>query len=161
VSDVAGEFGELVERLDHVSMAVWDIAAAASLAELLGGEFFDGGLNHTGDFYWAQWVVPSGKLEMIAPVDREDEGNFLVRFLRQHGEGFHHITLKVSDIEAAAARADRMGFDVVGLNLEHESWKEAFVHPHSANGLLIQLAEWTDHPAPKGRALHDVLETDR
>jgi hypothetical protein len=96
---------------------------------------------------------------MIAPVDRTDEGHFLVCFLRRHGEG--HITLKVSDIEAAAARADRMGFDVVGLNLEHEWWKEAFVHPHSANGLLIQLAEWTDHPAPKDRTLQDVLTATR
>lgn len=150
------ELRDHIERLDHVSVAVWDIAAAAHLAEFLGGRFRDGGLNHTGEFRWAQWDLPFGKLEMIAPVDRADD-TFLTRFLTARGEGPHHLTFKVSDIAAAATRATELGFDVVGYSTQHEGWKEAFIHPRSSHGVLIQLAEFDDTHRSTGRTLDDVL----
>ena len=33
------------------------------------------------------------------------------------------------------------GFRVVDENLSNAEWKEAFIHPKSANGVLVQLAE--------------------
>ncbi len=150
-------YAELVERLDHVSIAVRDLRASARVAELLGGRFRDGGLSFAGDFRWAQWDLPGGKLEMIAPVDPDDERSFLVRFLRDRGEGLHHLTLKVSDLEAAIDLAQAGGFEIVGVDLTNEGWKEAFVHPRSASGVLIQLAEFTDGPPPPTRTLDEVL----
>jgi methylmalonyl-CoA/ethylmalonyl-CoA epimerase len=131
--------------------------AQRELGDLVGGVLF--GL--TGRFRWAQWSLPSGKPEMIAPRDSSDDTSFLVRFLERRGEGFHHITLSVVEIEAALDRATRLGLDIVGLDLGYEPWKEAFVHPRSASGLLIQLAEWTDREASTGRTLHDDLDEGR
>jgi hypothetical protein len=150
------ELHEVIERLDHVSIGVWDIAAAARLPDFLGGRFRDGGLSHRRDFRWAQWDLPFGKLEMIAPIDPGDD-NFLTRFLRDHGEGPHHLTFKVHDIEHAVARAAELGFDVVGRNTEHAGWKEAFIHPRSSHGVLIQLAEFDDHWRSTGRTLDEAL----
>ncbi|RPI23238.1 MAG: VOC family protein [Actinobacteria bacterium] len=147
---------DVIERLDHVSIAVWDIAAAAHLPDLLGGRFRDGGLSHRRDFRWAQWDLPFGKLEMIAPIDPGGD-NFLTRFLREHGEGPHHLTFKVGDIEHAVARAEELGFEVVGRNTEHDGWKEAFIHPRSSHGVLIQLAEFDDRWRTTGRTLDDAL----
>jgi len=56
----------------------------------------------------------------------------------------HHLTFKVSDIGRAVARARELGFTVVGFDDSEEDWKEAFVHPASAHGVLIQLAEFPD-----------------
>ncbi len=150
-------FADLVERLDHVSVAVRDIRAAAGVAELLGGRFRDGGSSFGRDFRWAQWDLPGGKLEMIAPVDLDDEGNFLVRFLRERGEGLHHLTVKVSDLERAVELARAGGYEIVGVDVTNEGWKEAFVHPRSAAGVLIQLAEFTDGPPPPPKTLDEVL----
>ena len=155
------ELGDTIERFDHVSVAVYDIRTAASLATLMGGSFFDGGLNHVGDFRWAQWTLPEGKLEMIEPVDPENAENFLVRFLAERGEGVHHVTFKVADIEAAVERARRLGFEIVGVDLSFEPWKEAFVHPKGAHGVLVQLAEWTDEPPPEGHTLEAALAQGR
>lgn len=155
------DLGDVIERFDHVSVAVYDIATAAPLAALMGGTFFDGGLNHVGDFVWAQWELPLGKLEMIEPLDADDGENFLARFLRERGEGVHHLTFKVTDIEAAVERARGLGFDVVGVDVSYDPWKEAFVHPKDAHGVLIQLAEWTDLPPPGGRTLDDALAEGR
>lgn len=104
-----------------------------------------------------QFDLPGpSKLELIEPLDPDDPNNFLVRFLETSGEGIHHVTLKVTDIQTAIARAIELGMAVVGVNVGHESWKEAFVHPRSANGVLVQLAEWTDGPV-SGRTLADVI----
>jgi len=147
----------LVERLDHVSVAVWDIARAAPFAGLLGGRFREGGLSFGRDFRWVQWDLPNGKLEMIQPVDGRDDDHFLVRFLRSRGEGVHHLTLKVTDLAEAVERARAAGFRVVGERRAPPTWREAFVHPRSACGVLVPLAAWRDGPPPPRRTLAEAL----
>lgn len=156
MTELPSAFGDLIERIDHISMAVWSLAAAVPLAELVGGTFRTGGIQRRDNFKWAQWDLPKGKLEMVEPLDPEDEGSFLVRFLRTRGEGLHHLTFKVTDIAAAVAKAEDLGFVVTGYNAEHEGWKEAFVHPGSSHGVLIQLAEFPDSPMPE-HTLDDVI----
>ena len=135
---------DFIERFDHVSIAVHDIGLAQTLVDLLGGTHIGGGLSNEGDFEWIQFDLPGqGRLEMISPI-LDDKSNFLTRYLDEHGEGLHHLTFKVHDIEAAVARARSLGFTVVGFNDTNEDWKEAFVHPASAHGVLIQLAEFPD-----------------
>lgn len=150
------DFDDVIERIDHISMAVWSLAEAVPFAELIGGTFRSGGIQRREGFKWAHWDLPHGKLEMVQPLDAEDGGNFLVRFLSTRGEGLHHLTFKVTDIDAAVARARELGFAVTGYNTEHPTWKEAFVHPGSSHGVLIQLAEFPDTPMPE-RTLDDVI----
>jgi methylmalonyl-CoA/ethylmalonyl-CoA epimerase len=136
--------GDVVERFDHVSIAVHDIDIAQTLVHLLGGSPIGDGYSHAGDFEWIQFDLPGqGRLEMISPLV-EDESNFLNRYLDEHGEGLHHLTFKVHDIGAAVARARELGFTVVGFDETNADWKEAFVHPASAHGVLIQLAEFPE-----------------
>lgn len=151
------QLGDLVERFDHVSIAVPDIAAALPLVEIMGGRFRNGGVA-SGGFRWAQWHLPgAGKLEMVAPLDPHDEQHFLVRFLSRRGPGLHHLTFKVTDIQLAIERATAAGFDVVDVDLTGANWKEAFLHPKSASGVLIQLAEWIDEEPPEGITIVDAL----
>ncbi len=151
------DLGDIVERFDHVSIAVTDIRRALPLAAMLGGEFRDGGDSRLGQFRWVQFDLPgSAKLELITPLEQVATDNFLVRFLQANGEGVHHITLKVTDINDAIGRAERLGLQVVGIDLSNPSWQEAFIHPKSANGVLVQLAEWRDGPV-SGRTLEDVV----
>ncbi len=155
---VADELGDLVERFDHIAVASHDIASQVPLARLLGGRFRSGGDYQAGGFRWAQFALPgSAKLELIQPLDPGDATHFLVRFLSSRGEGVHHLTFKVSDIHAAVARARELGFEVVNVGAESEMWKEAFIHPRSAHGVLVQLAEWTDRPQTTDVTLEDVL----
>jgi catechol 2,3-dioxygenase-like lactoylglutathione lyase family enzyme len=139
---VPEQLESVIESFDHVSMAVRDIEATAPLITLLGGVYFDGGTSTRGDFIWAQYDLPGwGRLELIAPLD-PDPDHFLRRFLAERGEGLHHLTFKVHDINDAVARATDMGFMVTGFDDSLDDWKEAFLHPRSTNGVLIQLAEF-------------------
>lgn len=135
---------DVIERFDHVSVAVRDIDASQSFVDLLGGTHIGGGLSHAGDFRWVQFDLPGqGRVEFISPVV-DDEDNFLIRFLNENGEGLHHLTFKVTDITVATERAKELDFTVVGFDDSNSEWKEAFIHPASSHGVLIQFAEFPE-----------------
>jgi methylmalonyl-CoA/ethylmalonyl-CoA epimerase len=130
-------------QLDHVAVAVRSIDPALRLfRDALGGNYlFDGPIESGGDrgsWRWYQLGLPGGgKIELLEPLG----DGFLTRFLEERGEGFHHITLKTDDIEAAMDRIRQNGFDLVDVNLDDENWKEAFLRPKQAHGTLIQIAQ--------------------
>jgi methylmalonyl-CoA/ethylmalonyl-CoA epimerase len=142
----AAELGlhDVIERFDHFSIAVRDISSTTNLVSLMGGSPHSSGLNSGGDFHWAQFSLEGGKLELIAAVDQHDETHFINVFIAARGEGLHHLTFKVSELRKAVDHASALGFAVVGYDDTDSGWKEAFIHPRSAHGVLIQLAEFTD-----------------
>ncbi len=145
-------FEDLIERYDHVSMAVWDITACQAMIDLMAGEFLDGGDNVRMKFRWVQYRIPGAKIEFIQPLEGND---WLARHLERRGEGVHHITFKVTDLEAAVERATHLGLETTGYSPSDE-WSEVFIHPRSAHGVVIQLAEWTDGKR-WAESLEDVL----
>jgi methylmalonyl-CoA/ethylmalonyl-CoA epimerase len=132
--------------LDHIAIGLHRIAdGVAFLVGELGGRFVDGGPS--GNFTGGQWSFADGeKLELIEPLG--EPGGFMHRFLAGRGPGIHHVTFKVPDIVAAAERVRRFGYDVVGYNDDSPYWKELFIHPKQALGIVVQLAE--EHPLPEG-----------
>jgi catechol 2,3-dioxygenase-like lactoylglutathione lyase family enzyme len=77
------------------------------------------------------------------------QNDFLARFLAKHGPGQHHLTFKVSDIEATLERVRSAGFKPVSVDLRDPHWKEAFLQPREAHGTVVQLAQvHADHPGP-------------
>jgi methylmalonyl-CoA/ethylmalonyl-CoA epimerase len=148
------ELGDVVERFDHLALAVSDVQSTLPLVELLGGVYRNGGHHIRGGFRWLQFTMPGDtKLELISPLDPADTDNFIVRFLGSRGEGPHHVTLKVRDLGDAIAAAERLGFEVVARDESDPTWREAFVHPRSAHGMLVQLAEFDDGSEPAGLSL--------
>ena len=145
---------DLIEKFDHVALAVHDLAAASRLFELLGGDYMTGEEDVHAGYRWIHYRLPGGaKVEALAPVT---DNCFLWRFLRSRGEGLHHLTFKVSSVEEAARRAEEAGLKVVGLHVEPGGWSECFIHPSSAHGTLIQLAEWYETAKPP-TPLEDIL----
>lgn len=139
VEDSLGLDG-VVKRLDHVSWAVEDIRSTLPLVELLGGRFYQGADHARNSFRWVQFRLPHGMLEIMSPLG---EDSFLHKFLRDRGEGLHHLTFEVVDLSDAVRIAEQKGFRVTGLNYS-EHWSEAFLHPRTTNGVLIQLAQWEE-----------------
>ncbi|MFV1990944.1 MAG: VOC family protein [Acidimicrobiales bacterium] len=127
-------------HLDHIALAAevafdnFDRYAGDLGGRLVGGGFDPG-------FYWGQVVFEGGmKLEMLEPYNWH-EFDFLRRFLDRNGPGPHHCTFKVPDIRAAVASVRAAGYQVVGERFEDPEWQEAFIHPKSSHGIVVQLAE--------------------
>jgi methylmalonyl-CoA/ethylmalonyl-CoA epimerase len=81
------------------------------------------------------------RLEIISPTA---EGSFLDGFLKDRDGGVHHITFQTADIKKAKTALDAAGIPYFGEN-EYPGgvWKEIFIHPKDAFGVLIQIAEFT------------------
>ncbi|MFW5925312.1 MAG: VOC family protein [Myxococcota bacterium] len=129
-------------RLDHIAFGVRRIADVPPLlVGELGGRPRAGGPGKGGAFNGAQWTFPDrGKIEVLEPAG--PPGGFMHRFLEARGPGLHHMTFLVPDIHRARARAEALGYRIVGFDDSRPRWKEAFVHPKSAPvGVVVQMAE--------------------
>lgn len=129
-------------RLDHVALATLDVTKPlATLVGDFGGTVLSGGLAvgyrpmqvHLG-------TAESGMKVELLERWRADENDFLERFLTRHGEGPHHLTFKVDDLEATLGRVEDFGLTPVGVDLSMDMWKEAFLQPRDAHGTVVQLA---------------------
>jgi methylmalonyl-CoA/ethylmalonyl-CoA epimerase len=127
------------QRFDHVAVAVRDIDAAASLfSDVLGGEYVGGAEVPEEGFRFTQYRYPNRmKVELLEPIG---DGGFLARFLERKGEGVHHLTFRVIDIDSRLEQLRSVGIEPVHVVLKGR-WKEGFIHPRQANGVLIQLLE--------------------
>jgi len=127
-------------HLDHVAVAMEHRTLGwPRYVRDLPGEWLGGG--GTAGFWSEQIQYANGmKVELLHPADVESN-DFLRRFLDRNGPGPHHLTFKVKDIGAALAEAEAAGYPPVGVNLENPGWQEAFLHPKSAPGIVVQLAQ--------------------
>jgi methylmalonyl-CoA/ethylmalonyl-CoA epimerase len=130
-------------RLDHIALATRDAGPALDvLVGELGGTVLSGGLAvgyrpmqvHLGT------ATEGMKVELLEPWLAE-QNDFLERFVTRHGEGPHHLTFKVDDLEATLARVEAAGITPVGVEMSVPIWKEAFIQPRDAHGTVVQLAE--------------------
>jgi methylmalonyl-CoA/ethylmalonyl-CoA epimerase len=134
-------------EFDHVAVA----AESRSVLEAcyvgqLGGQARAG--STSPGFDWVQLQYANGmSLEMLQPR-RVEESDFLHRFLDRHGAGPHHLTFEVPNFESALADARAAGYDPAFVNVTDPNWKEAFLHPKQASGIVVQLAE-SRYPATR------------
>jgi len=125
-------------RFDHIALAVPRLAdAPAFLVGELGGAPAHGGPSVAYTF--AQWrFKDGGRLEVLEP--RGADG-FLHRFLAQRGPGIHHVTFIVPSLRGVCERAAAAGHAIVGYDDSNPEWREAFLHPKRALGIVVQLVE--------------------
>ena len=139
--------------LDHLAIGT---PALTDGWELFGGVL--GGTWAYGDdspgFWWGQLNFAAGpKIELLTPTGGPDAA-FLDRFLAARGAGPHHFNFMVTDIEDTLARIKAFGLEPVGVNLADPAWKEAFLHPRDAHGIVIQVAQEDGTPtSPPPREL--------
>ncbi|HEV2993599.1 MAG TPA: VOC family protein [Acidimicrobiia bacterium] len=132
--------------LDHVALAATDAGPAlATLVGELGGLVLSGGQSRgfrpvqvrLGDATHGMTV------ELLEPWDVQ-HNDFLARFLARHGDGPHHLTVKVDDFDAALDAVRASGRSPVGVNRQDPNWMEAFLVPAEACGTVVQLAAQAD-----------------
>ncbi|MEE8581350.1 MAG: VOC family protein [Myxococcota bacterium] len=124
---------------DHVAVAAHRIAGATDfLVGKLGGVSGFGGPS--GPYRWWHWdFADGGRIEVLEPDG--PPGGFLHRFLDRRGPGIHHVTFKVPSLQATCDRAESLGYRVVGFDDSNPHWREAFLHPRQAMGIVVQFAE--------------------
>jgi methylmalonyl-CoA/ethylmalonyl-CoA epimerase len=79
-------------------------------------------------------------IELLEPTSPEST---VARFLERRGEGIHHLSFYVPDIDAALTRAADAGFELIDRSARSGSHgtRIAFLHPRSLGGVLVEFCE--------------------
>ena len=87
-------------------------------------------------------MLPIGE-SRIELLEATAEDSPIAKFLEKRGGGIHHIAVEVADIEAALAKLKAEGMRLIDEKprIGAEGCLVAFVHPSSANGVLLELVQ--------------------
>ena len=131
----------MIKRLEHIGIAIKDMETSNALFERLLGvapykeeevasEYVKTSFFKTGE----------SKIELLEATAPESA---IAKYLEKRGEGIHHIAFEVDDIYAEMERMRQEGFRL--LNEQPKKGADnklvCFIHPKSANGVLVELCQ--------------------
>jgi len=131
-------------KIDHLGIAVKSIDTSLTFyRDVLGIEV--SGRENVDDQGVTVALLPVGdsRIELLQPsADESPVG----RFIAKRGEGLHHICYEVEDLESKLSEMKSSGVRVLeGYPRRGAEGKlVAFLHPASANGVLVELVQKAD-----------------
>ena len=134
----------MIQGIAHVGIAVASIAEARRFYEELGltVEAIEE-VPHEG-VRVAMIRCGESSIELLEPLTADSP---IARYLAKRGPGIHHLCLATDDVRADDARLRAGGRELLrsapspgagGTTVQ-------FVHPRSADGVLVELAEGGEH----------------
>ena len=133
----------MLGRLNHVAIAVPDLAAAASVyAGTLGAEVSAPQSLPEHGVTAVFVALPNTKIELLEPLGEDSP---IARFLEKNpAGGMHHLCYEVEDIGAARDRLVTEGARVLGdgePKIGAHGKPVLFLHPKDFCGTLIELEQ--------------------
>ena len=131
----------MFEKISHIGIAVKDIKASSALFQTLFGK----GPDHIEDLpdhkvKTATFTLGDSAIELTEALDADSA---IAKFIEKRGEGVHHVSFIVDDIEAELARLKAAGFQLIDERPRSgaDGHRVAFLHPKSTNGVLIEISQ--------------------
>lgn len=90
-------------------------------------------------------MLPIGDTR-IELLEATSDDSPIAKFIEKRGGGIHHIAVEVENIEASLAKLKANGMRLIDETprIGAENCLVAFVHPSSANGVLLELVQKND-----------------
>ena len=135
-----------IKRFDRVAIAVHDLDRARHFFETVFGARFEPVEDvREMRFRYQPFTLGEARMELLCPYD---PSSVIARFLQKRGQGVHHLSFEVDDLEQAIAELGGKGVKIAyrhryppEVSFEGYHWEEAFIHPQDAFGVLIHLAQ--------------------
>lgn len=133
----------MIGRLNHVAIAVRDLAAATAVyRDTLGARVSQPLALQEHGVTVVFIELPNTKIELLEPLG---EASPIARFLDKNPDGgMHHICYEVEDILAARDRLKREGARVLGdgePKIGAHGKPVLFLHPKDFCGTLVELEQ--------------------
>jgi LAO/AO transport system kinase len=125
-------------RIDHLGVAVRNIAAARRFYEVLGLV-----VSHEETVEYEKVktaMLPLGE-SRIELLEATEEDSTVGRFLAKRGEGLHHVAVHVEGIDTIFARLTAQGVRLASdaVRVGAGGHRYFFVHPASTGGVLLEI----------------------
>ena len=130
-----------IKRIDHIAIIVEHIEESLEFwRDTLGLD-----LSHIEDVPDQQSIVaflPTGDTALELLQSTTEQG-VISKFINKRGQGVHHITFEVDDIQAELDRLKHNGINLINEKPYRNAHDElvAFIHPKSTYGILIELLQ--------------------
>jgi methylmalonyl-CoA/ethylmalonyl-CoA epimerase len=127
--------------IHHIGHAVADLESAiATYGQLLGARLEHRETMPDQGVEAVTMLVGSDRIELLRPLAADTP---VGRFLERRGPGMHHVALRVADIESALRDAGAAGAELIDETPRSGLFglKVAFIHPHSVDGVLVELVQ--------------------
>lgn len=129
---------ERKKGINHIGIAVKSLKEAGErFSKMLGEEGHEETVSGEGV---KTLIFEEHRIELLEPVF---EGSAIAKFIEKRGEGLHHIAITVDNIEEKVEELKAQGFVFTAEKPSTGAGckKVIFIHPKSANGVLIELVE--------------------
>jgi methylmalonyl-CoA/ethylmalonyl-CoA epimerase len=132
-----------IGRLNHVAIAVRDIAKAAGVyRDTLGAEISSPMAQPDHGVTTVFVLLPNTKIELLEPLG---ESSPIAKFLERSPDGgIHHLCYEVDDIRSARDRLKAQGVRVLGdgePRIGAHGKPVLFLHPKDLCGTLIEIEQ--------------------
>ena len=133
----------MIGRLNHVAIAVRDIAKAAAVyRDTLGADVSEKVAQPEHGVSTVFITLPNTKIELLEPLG---DNSPILKFLDKNPDGgIHHVCYEVADIRAARDRLKKDGARVLGDG-EPKTGAHGkpvlFLHPKDFCGTLVELEQ--------------------
>lgn len=130
-----------MKKIEHIGIAVNDLEESNELfKKLLGKAHYKIEAVASEMVNTSFFKVGPNKIELVASTD---PGGPIAKFLEKRGEGIHHIAFEVKDIYKEMERLRKEGFKILNEKPKKGADNKlvCFVHPKTANGVLIELCQ--------------------
>lgn len=130
----------MFNKIHHIGIAVKNMDAAIALYEKMGAKLLARETSGDGATDLAMLDLGGDLVEPISPL-REDTK--LARFIRERGEGLHHVAYDVKNINGVLAELKAQGFELIDEKPRpgFGGHLVAFIQPQSTMGAFWELVE--------------------
>lgn len=131
----------MLKHVEHIGIAVNNAASAAMLYEkLLGCKPYKTEEVKGENVKTVFFQTGETKIELLEATSEESA---IQQYINKKGEGVHHIAFEVENIEEEIARLQSEGFTFITESIRNgaDNKRITFLHPKSANGVLIELCQ--------------------
>lgn len=130
-----------MEKIEHIGIAVKNLEDSVSLYErLLGVSCYKKEEVLSEQVITAFFKTGESKIELLEASSPDSAIN---KFIEKRGEGIHHIAFAVDDILSEMERLKSEGFQLLNDAPKKGADNKlvCFIHPKSANGVLIEICQ--------------------
>lgn len=128
-------------KIDHIGIATNRLDEATAVwQDAFGLELDSTEEIATQGVRVAMFAVGDSHIELLEPLSQDSP---VGKFLGKRGPGIHHIAVRVDDIRASLAQMKAKGLRLIDEvpRIGAGGCLVAFIHPSSANGVLLELVE--------------------
>ena len=130
----------MAKKVDHIGILVSNLDEATKLYEDCFGAEVDKVETISGQGVKAAILslAQGAKLELLEPLPDSN----MAKVLEKRGEGLHHITFEVDDVDEELSRLSERGVDLIDKKSRPGlEGMVAFIHPKSLRGVLVELCQ--------------------